>query len=603
MSNSRIGKPKKKIVSLISYCLFGLLSTLIIAESCVPSGASGKQSQGLSEILAGIVNTLFPPKPLVNSLPSSISASTSAAEAEIDGVKTKLFGDDEAIIGTTKLYTYKLSYAETKADTYDYSVSFKTIASPGENSYTYTLNTSKSGGTLRLIPLLEGDYHFTLTDADNHVADIRFKANPRIAPKDILFDDGAFEVGLNETKRAPFAMSFGSLNRDDGSVDHYLARYWSREEAVFTSSNESVFTVSEGGLITGKAEGEADLLWHGKTVKSIHVVPSSLPSIASMSLSIEEDKEAEVSPLDYDYSYGKQIKVRYFNATHDEVFPSFDPVSFSSSDPLTAFVDNDHLEVKDDTLSFVKGGYVSGYREKGNATITASLLSNPEIQASLVFESKPVSAESVTIKAMSGGKEVDENTNLVAGSTITFSASFLPENAEDRSLHVSVDDPSKLNVLNNDTNSPTVQILVGGSHSFKVYANVLGEASAKTVSLSATDKPVIDQKDMPEFTSFIRKAAGHFFLFLITGVFESFALCSSILEKEKGHYIVIGFACTITGFVLAGLSELIQAIPSLGRGSTWSDVGIDTLGFFVGAMLTMTIFGIIAAIRNKKEAH
>ena len=99
----------------------------------------------------------------------------------------------------------------------------------------------------------------------------------------------------------------------------------------------------------------------------------------------------------------------------------------------------------------------------------------------------------------------------------------------------------------------------------------------------AKNRPVIDSDNMVDFHSFIRKAAGHFLLFLFNGVFASFAFLSTLFKEKKRSLLLALLLSIVTGFILAGLSELIQAIPALHRGSTWSDVGIDTLGFAIAS--------------------
>lgn len=77
---------------------------------------------------------------------------------------------------------------------------------------------------------------------------------------------------------------------------------------------------------------------------------------------------------------------------------------------------------------------------------------------------------------------------------------------------------------------------------------------------------------------FARKVIGHFTLFFITGIFGLLTLLS---YREKMSYWMAILINISYGFVLGGLSELLQLIPK-GRSCQFKDVLIDTLGYFMG---------------------
>ena len=392
-------------------------------------------------------------------------------------------------------------------------------------------------------------------------------------------------------------MLFGDMSRTDETLDRYLARYFAYEETAFSSSNASIFTVSKGGIIKGLSEGSADLLFQGKKISTVEVSGNYLNQVARIELSSEK---TTIAPLDYDYSYGSQINVRYFNALDEEIV-SEEGVTFTSSDMLIANVGNDHLEVDPEgNYVHVPGGFVSGYRKKGEAIITASLLSNPEIQASLPFTSSEVLPTSVQIKATANGKTLTSNSSLLVGDTISLSATFEPKNAASTALHVEADE-TKLKVLNNNSNNPSLQPLVSGSHSFSVYSVILGEENKTTFNFVAEDRPAVDSGDMNDFHQIVRKGAGHFFLFFVNGVFASFAFLSTLFKDKKGGLVWSFLLALCVGFMLAGFSEAIQAIPSLHRGSTWSDVGIDTVGFAISSLVVFLIYLLVSKLKKKKD--
>ncbi|MDY6391340.1 MAG: VanZ family protein [Bacilli bacterium] len=567
-----------------SWIAFSLLSGLIIAESCVPTGASGKQSFSFSQMLADIINFFTPEKTAVTLDPSGITTTTSSRTATLeDGTKVNLFENDEAIIGTTKLYNYTLTYPKEKADLYNSGVKMKFISTPGEKSYTYNFNSTSKGGTVRIIPLMEGDYTFTLTDASGHEARETFHAHPRGVTKDIQAEVDNFSLSAGEYAYFPFSLSFGDLSVEEGT-SHYLERYFDPSLTPFSSSDESIFKVAPGGLIEGVGVGEAWLRYKEKDVCKVTVDGAYESKVASLEVSASK---SGLSPLDYDYAYGAQIGVTY----HDELGNALDvdePLIYESEDELIAKVD--------------RKGFVSGYRKQGETRVKVSLASDPEIFAYVPFISAPAKPESVTIKATSGGKAVPlTGGTLKAGTSISFSASYLPINTSDTRLHVDTMGYSNISVTNNDTNTPSLSLLSGGSVSFRVYSVGLGEASAVTYRLEVEAMQTIDDKDMTEFHQFIRKAAGHFSLFFVTGIFGTLAFILTVFEKRKwGIYAATGIAA-VTGFALAGISELLQGIPALRRGSSFEDVMIDSVGFWIAAALTLGVCLLVRFILAHKK--
>lgn len=590
----------RKIIQISCWSVFGLLSTVTLIESCIPSSASGFRSRSLSQIIADIINSIAPSKPALEVAPESLTLTPTVSKATLDNGETaNLFDENEAIVGTTKMFTYKLTYqTEPKPDLYDSSIDLKFIKTPGEGSFTHTLTTGKDGGALRIIPTKEGEYEFTLTDAAKHVATFSFTAKQRIAPKEIKTNVESLSVKKGQVTRLPFAMSLGNLKRDDGSVDHYLARYYDRSKAVFTSSAPAVFSVSGGGLIKGLSDGEGDLLYEGKRVCHVFVAGTFESKVASINVS---SAITTISPLDYDYSYGHLLTVTCFDSLGKEVEPE-EPLLFSSSDPLVAKVDDDHLEEVDGALTSVKGGFVSGYRNLGEASVTVALASNPTIKASHNFTSTKVDPTSVTVKAQSGNTEIlATGSSIQAGNAITLTSSFEPKNASNTALHVTVSDISIAQVLNNDTNNPSISLLKDGSLTFKVSSVALGEDTGSVFVVTVTARPQIPEGDMSDFHAVFRKAIGHFALFLVTGLFGAIAMFMTFWRDKKWRVPALLGVLLLSGFVLAGFSEALQAIPVLQRSPQWSDVLIDWLGFAASSAAIALIYLTVQLIRLAKK--
>lgn len=102
------------------------------------------------------------------------------------------------------------------------------------------------------------------------------------------------------------------------------------------------------------------------------------------------------------------------------------------------------------------------------------------------------------------------------------------------------------------------------------------------------------------FATFIRKAFGHFGLFVISGLLSSLATYLLINPfKWSKHYltVIIGLAF---GLIIAIITEIIQLnVP--GRSGEFTDVLIDFSGYLLGALIIGLILFLVIRHLRKKE--
>ena len=100
------------------------------------------------------------------------------------------------------------------------------------------------------------------------------------------------------------------------------------------------------------------------------------------------------------------------------------------------------------------------------------------------------------------------------------------------------------------------------------------------------------------FATFIRKAFGHFGLFVISGLFSSLTLYFFLKDfKWYKHYfgIIISFGF---GFSLAAITEIIQLnVPN--RSGEFTDVLIDSSGYLLGLGIIVLVLFLI--LRRKQK--
>ena len=109
----------------------------------------------------------------------------------------------------------------------------------------------------------------------------------------------------------------------------------------------------------------------------------------------------------------------------------------------------------------------------------------------------------------------------------------------------------------------------------------------------------ITPENHESFVSFIRKAFGHFGLFLISGFFTSLALFLIIDPFNDKKYYRIVFIALSSGLLLALLTETIQLyVP--GRSGELTDVLIDFGGYLLGfSVIFLILFFIILHIEKQ----
>lgn len=123
------------------------------------------------------------------------------------------------------------------------------------------------------------------------------------------------------------------------------------------------------------------------------------------------------------------------------------------------------------------------------------------------------------------------------------------------------------------------------------------EITEEVINTVAPGTITIDNHD--SFVSFIRKAFGHFGLFLISGFFTSLAIFLIINPfNDKKYYRIILIALS-SGLLLALLTETIQLyVP--GRSGELTDVLIDFGGYLLGfSVIFLILFFIIRHINKQ----
>lgn len=118
------------------------------------------------------------------------------------------------------------------------------------------------------------------------------------------------------------------------------------------------------------------------------------------------------------------------------------------------------------------------------------------------------------------------------------------------------------------------------------------------ITITVTPALLINSGNFDSFHAFVRKAIGHFSLFLINGIIGYFVF---LIFAKKEHIVVVLLSSAV-GFFMAGISEFIQYfVPQ--RSGNFFDVLVNFCGYLLSTLLIFLVFSIIKWHKNRKTKH
>lgn len=562
IKNNRKHIPLMVIFSSISL----LLNVFILVNAGLDGSKSGNFSSFISTIISNIINAgtdVDTPKVDVSSIDLVYP----------DNVLNKRpgYANDEIPLGGTKLLTAKVEplNATNRGVIFSSNSDKVKITQSGLNAYVE-------------ITEIGADYKITATSQANPElkATYDFRCVELKAP--YSFDIEEKEITIYEGLTYPLDI----INTTEGVTYEIVGdRYYNKYLLNAQSLDISVVSVQDNLVLKGNAIGDTTVKVsnnesNNEVNLTVHVVanPNPIVPVADTWNIVTPQAVAYIGDVDYDGpNYGEE-GLHHTELTIDWGVnpPSDKGVIYSSSNPLVAMVDND--------------GFVRGYRNTGVATIRATSTFDPSIYKEIDIEVKKVDLTSLTL--------AESKSEIEHGSFLTIAVSTAPINATDKSFSVSSSDKEILEIVNNGS-------------SIRLYGNKSGTATITlksnsnpeltvTREFTITPKGIINDDNQEDVFAFLRKSVGHFSLFLISGVFTTLAIFYIFFFDETKRRWLTYVSSLLTGFMVAGISELIQLFTP-GRSGLWADVGIDTLGYLFGGLFVFLFFIIYNKIKARKE--
>ena len=585
------------------YIFFGLfISTIIfvLVESCLPSSISGAQSNFFARIYAFFINSATGPQETEIIKPKEISAVRDSSYLGKDEN-----GNSKIAIGTTTLLSIDVQYPEkkNKDDTLDRTYTIENVLG-NKDDYNLVLSSSlnKLTNTINIRIVTDkylGEqvsdlYKFNVKISDNLTYPFSFRIVDLEKPTSFLATIDKTTLKIGET-----AQINTQLTGED-RVDTYLRRYFDTTKIESSSSNNEVATIDKYGVVHAVSEGNATITF-GTYSFDIYVGNETITNPVDNTIALTTSK-SQISALDYDYVFENGEDSNNYSTL---IYPSFSDTSLE--DQSVSYYLDSKLKAKIAPYKYDELGYpvykddngnncvrLCGYREKGTVKLTCISNANNNIKSSINIQVGEAVAEQMNVN-------LSDNFELILGDQKVITASFSPKNTKNTAIKVVCNDESALQISNNNTASVTISAKKEGSFSITV-SSISNPELSKTINFEIIAKQTINPNNFADFATFVRKYGGHMIIYLIMAVF-GFLFFYSYFEIEKQKYM-LGLPASLTiGFIIAGLTELIQHfVPS--RGGEWKDVGIDYMGFAIGTAIALIIYLIVYFIKkaiNKKR--
>ena len=297
------------------------------------------------------------------------------------------------------------------------------------------------------------------------------------------------------------------------------------EDVMFTSSNSTVATINEDGVVIGLATGEfvvtASL---GSLEKTLNLrVEDEVDVIAPTSFTLQSDSTIYVGrPQTIDIDFGATL-------------PTDQQVTFMSSNSRIANVNDEGLITP---MNF------AGYQDQ-TVTITAYLNANPTFIDTLTLTIAKVFPTSLQIR-VDGVVE--------AGKTITITPTFGPVDVTDRQLTYSTSDASIATV--SSAGDTGVALGQAPGRVTITATSLMDPFITATLELEVVPATLLTPDVISGIYLFVRKGIGHIGLNFINGILGFFTFYAFYGPQKNRYFwmsLTLGF---VLGFIFEGLQYL-----------------------------------------------
>ena len=540
-----------------------LTNTFLILYSCLPADTTAKWNKFVTNIFAGLVNRATEKEVKVIPIEQLNISLSNDKYNNIPG-----YDANEIPLGSSKEITSSV-LPETATD--------KAVSYYVEDNDIAILN--QSGSKVSVIGMKAGT---TKVHAKNQLSELdvfyEIEVVPIVAPTsyDISVSNSSIAIGSQQTI---------GINIDGGPLGHdelLNFRYYDTRKLTYSSSNESVATVNNYGVISPKSMG------------------SSLITVSNG----DYHKEVQINvvdgsaPADYTNLHIEGSNVCYGN----DMLSTDKGTSLSIYDNGTKLSASDFIwESSNELLVKVdKNGVMRGFRK-----------STVQDEGAVITATSKITGQSVTFDvAVKEELPTSMNHWIVNGEKITWGAPKEYTTCVGDNLVLNTElTPRVSNKSINYTNSNEEVIectYQGSSLSLRVLkegtctvtiSSVANPEVVNTIKFTVIKAGSIDSNELDDVGHNLRKTLGHASLFAIAEIFTLIALYMFLYDKKLWLVLIISLGIELG---VSSISELVQHfVPD--RDGNFVDVCINMAGAIVGAAILVAIYFIVKAIKKKQQ--
>lgn len=544
-----------------------LINVFLIVHSCLPSDISGQWSTFISRIMENIANSGKGVNPEhIDITYLGLTYNSSYAYNSIPG-----YEDDSNThylpIGTTKLIGAHILPDNASDKSIIYEVSDKSI-----------LMLNQQGSSAALTGIGIGKATVTAYSNDNH--DIKdtftFDVIDLKEPNDFNIPIESMDITLDGGDIIPINIIEESLIRKEYDHEVFLPRYYDVNQLTYTSSDPAVVEIKEvngiNNVLVGKSLGNATI-----TVSNNKGISHTLP------ITVKDKKTGDSLPdIDAIDVYSDDMDLAREDNTIG-AYLNIEDVFYQSLSPLNVRVFSD--------------GRVLGYRKvnKEATTYQVRAISKNDLSIYKDYDinltNHPINDISISI---GGATKTDEGYSIEQGQQVAVGITTLPGDSYDVSFTVTSSN-TEVASITNEGNRFFITLNMEGEADITIICNEYPEIR-KTIHIISTKRGVINDDNRESFYAFMRKAAGHFALFLLSSIFTTLAIYQFFYKKKYYYLSLISLGA---GTLLACLTELIQLIvPS--RHGNFIDIATDVLAYLI-PILVISLIYLIKDILNRKR--
>ncbi len=567
---AKMDKTNKRRFSISRWVLLVcsiVTNAFLILYSCLPAKITSDWNSLVTNVFAKIVNTFTEKE--IKTIPIK-QLNISLSDNQFNGISG--YKEYEIPLGSSK----ELVTSYLPLDAMDKAISYYSedndVVALNQNGYKVSIIGMKTGSTKihakNQLTGLDTSYEITVVST--------------VAPT-------SYEISASKTNIPIGSQETISFDIDGGILGHnelLNSRYYDTRKLTYESSNSSVATVNNYGVITPKEIGASLItVSNGDYSKQleINIVAGTTPS-SFANLHIEGSNVCYGNDILNDQGHNNYPLSIFDGDT------KLDPHDFiwESSDELLVKVD--------------RHGVMRGFRKKSiqdeNAIITAtSKITGQSVSFDVIVkEELPTKMNHWIVNGDKTTWGAPQEFTTCVGDNLILNTELVPS-VSNKNIEYTVSNPEIIECTYQGS-SLALRVIKEGNCTITI-SSIVNPNLKSTIKFTVLKAGSINTNDLEDVGFNIRKSIGHASLFAVAEIFTLIAIFMFLYDKKHWLSLVISLGIEL---VVATISETIQHfVPE--RFGSFTDVCINMLGVIVGAGISVVIYFIHKATHNKKNQN